>query len=75
MATTIYIALCEEAVDVWRPVEAYQEGESVYRIANTPTPDGEVWEFAPGSVVRCEWRDLADGPSLVAVAAASLRRR
>jgi len=29
---TIYVALRDEAVDVWRPVEATREGESIYRI-------------------------------------------
>jgi hypothetical protein len=65
---TIHIALRDEAVDVWRPVEAEREGD-LYRILG-PIPDGEAWEFEPGSLVRCETRELADGPALVAIAAA-----
>jgi len=68
--TTIYVALKDEAVDVWRPVEATHEGESIYRIAETATPATETWEYAPGSRVRCEQRELSDGPALVAVAPA-----
>jgi hypothetical protein len=40
----------------------------MYRISETPMPDGEDWEFPPGSRVRCERRELSDGPALVAVA-------
>jgi hypothetical protein len=35
---TIYVALTDEAVDVWRPVEAVSEGGSIYHIADAPTP-------------------------------------
>jgi len=59
--------LRDEGVDVWRPVEAEQLAESVYRLAEAPTPEGEVWEFAPGSTVRCERRELSEGSALVAV--------
>jgi hypothetical protein len=67
---TIYVALTDEAVDVWRPVEAVSEGGSIYHIADAPTPPHEAWEFPPGSRVRCERRDLGEGPALVAVAPA-----
>jgi hypothetical protein len=67
---TIYVALKDEAVDVWRPVEAASEGGSFYRIADGTQPANEAWEFSPGSRVRCEWRDLSEGRALVAVAPA-----
>jgi hypothetical protein len=65
---TIYVALEDEGVDVWRPVEAADEGGGIYRISQTPMSDGEKWEFPPGARVRCERRELSDGPALVAVA-------
>jgi hypothetical protein len=65
--TTIYVALINEATSVWRPVEAVPITENVFRIAPGSVPDGEEWEFAPGTTVRCESRDLSGGPSLVAV--------
>lgn len=68
--TTIYVALKDEGVDVWRPVEAVSEGERVYRLAGAAAPADETWEFPPGSRVRCEWRDLSEGRALVAVAPA-----
>jgi hypothetical protein len=66
----VYVALRDEGVDVWRPVEAEQISESVYRLADVPVPEAEEWEFSPGSTVRCEPRELSDGPALVAVSAA-----
>jgi hypothetical protein len=68
--TTIYVALKDEGVDVWRPVEATDQGESIYRINDAPTPPTETWEFPPGTRVRCEQRELSDGRVLVAVASA-----
>jgi hypothetical protein len=67
---TVYVALRDEGVDAWRPVEAEQLTESIYRLADAPPLEGEVWEFAPGSTVRCEQRELSDGSVLVAVAIA-----
>ena len=67
---TIYVALKDEAVDVWRPVEAASEGGSIYRIAAETQPTDEAWEFSPGSRVRCEWRELSEGRALAAVAPA-----
>jgi hypothetical protein len=67
---TVYVALRDEGVDVWHPVEAERISESVYRLADSSVPDGEEWEFSPGSTVRCDLRELSDGPALVVVSAA-----
>jgi hypothetical protein len=67
---TIYVALKDDGVDVWRPVTALSEGGSIYRISDEAMPADEVWEFTPGSRVRCEMRDLSEGPALVTVAGA-----
>ena len=67
---TVYVALLNEAVNVWRPVQAEHLGEDRYRLTAAP-PDGEVWPFATSDVVRCAERTLAgDGsqPSPVLVA-------
>ncbi len=66
---TIYVALRGEGVDVWRPVEATNEGGLAFRISDTEAPLGADWEFAPGTRVRREWRDLSGERALVAVAA------
>ena len=67
---TVYVALRDEGIDVWRPVEAERISESVYRLADSPVPEAEDWQFLPGSTVRCVLRELSDGAALVAVSAA-----
>ena len=66
---TIYVELLDEAVDVWVPVVASEEADSVYRLPPT-APADEQWAFLPGSRVRCERRDLGSGLVLVATALA-----
>jgi len=62
---TIHVALLNEDVDVWRPVAAEREGD-FYRIVGS-MPETEEWAFEPGSLVRCEQRQLSEGLALVAV--------
>jgi hypothetical protein len=50
---TIYVYLLDEGVDGWRPVEGLVESAG-YRITGSE-PEGENWQFKPGSLVRCEW--------------------
>ena len=65
---TILIKLLDEAVDVWRLVDAARGGDGEYRVLGQ-IPDGEVWAFQPGDVVRCRNRDFADNKTgLVAFA-------
>jgi hypothetical protein len=64
---TIYVALKDEGVDVWRPVSAVAVGASQFRIGGE-VPEHEIWEFQPGQTVECEWRRFADGKTgMVAV--------
>jgi hypothetical protein len=59
----IYIQLLDEAVQVWRPVEAEAVGVHGFRIVGK-RPEDERWEFEPGDLVRCETRKLTSvGPS------------
>lgn len=51
---TIYIQLMGEDVDAWRPVEAEEERDGVFRLPDR-APEGEVWEFEPNSLVACEY--------------------
>ena len=67
--TTILVRLVEESVDVWRPVFAQVLPGELYEIQG-PIPEGEAWEFSPGTLVRCEMRTLESGPAVVAVAQA-----
>jgi hypothetical protein len=64
---TIYVALKNEGVDVWRPVSAVEVAASQFRI-DGEVPEHEIWEFLPGQTVVCEWRGFADGKTgMVAV--------
>ena len=65
--TTVYVALLDEAVDVWRPVPAAHIRDDIFQLSSDPVPEAEEWEFEPGTLVRCEWRPLSDGEALVAV--------
>lgn len=66
MTTTIYVKLLDEGTDVWRPVDAERISDSVYRLVGTQD-DTEKWEFASGSRVYVEKRNLASGSEVVAV--------
>ena len=57
----IYIPLLDEGTNVARPTPGVPLGGGRYRVVATPNydPDGEHWEFPPGSIVQCipEMRD------------------
>lgn len=67
MEETIYVALLDEGVDVWRPVTAVRVSAGTYQIQDS-VPSDEEWEFQPLDVVRCEQRTLSGGQVLVAIA-------
>lgn len=50
---TVYVYLLEEGTDVWRPVKAMRITDGMYRLLG-PIPEGEIWEFQPDDIVRCE---------------------
>jgi hypothetical protein len=60
MSTTIFIGLRDDGTKVWRPVEAKQVGEGVFRIVGRQ-PEGEHWQFASGSLVHCRQRTFSGG--------------
>ena len=63
---TIYVALPDEAVQVWRPVLAEELGEGRYRIVEQVYDlEVERWEFVPGDEVVCE-HVRADGGEILA---------
>ena len=63
----IYMPLLDEGVDPWRPVQAEQLHDNVYRILNKPGAlDDETWQFEPGDEVLCEMIESSDGRILAA---------
>ncbi len=65
--TQVYIALLDEGVDVWRPVQAECVSGNIYRILSQPYDRSvESWQFEPGDVVICEMVESSDGRILAA---------
>ena len=60
MSTMIFIRLLDEGTEVWRPAEAEQVREGVFRII-AREPEGERWQFGSGSLVRCRQRTFSGG--------------
>jgi hypothetical protein len=64
---TIYVALADEAVQVWRPVLAQHLQGDRYRILEQPyDTTSERWEFVPGDDVICEFVEAHEGKILAA---------
>jgi hypothetical protein len=63
----IYIALLDEGVDVWRPVQVERLSGNTYRILSQPYDRSiESWQFEPGDVVLCEMVESSEGRILAA---------
>jgi hypothetical protein len=60
---TIYVALLDEGIDVWRPVAAERLSRGCYRIVDHDR-GVERWQFEPGTVVRCR-KEQRDGRSIL----------
>jgi len=56
----ILVALLDEAVDCWRPVDAEELGSGLYRLRGV-VPEDEGWEYQPGEVVKAEEKVFLDG--------------
>ena len=56
----IYVALVDEGVEVWRPVQARALGGGIFEILGI-MPADESWEFPPGTRVRCQEHHFAGG--------------
>ncbi|MDX1942930.1 MAG: hypothetical protein SFU99_20370 [Saprospiraceae bacterium] len=70
--TKIYVELLGEGVPVWRPVDAIQQGNSIFLICEQEIPEDECWKFLPGETVVVE-EQIKDGQQiLVAVELAKL---
>jgi hypothetical protein len=68
----IFIELLEEGIVCWRPVAAQRLSEDTYRIVDQ-VPEGEIWRFQPGEVVRCEERAFNDETGLTAFESLSVK--
>jgi hypothetical protein len=57
---TIFVRLLNEGAGEWRPVDATPVSLDSFRVEGE-IPEGEDWEFAPGTVVRCERKSFGRG--------------
>ena len=61
---TIFVALMDEGVDVWRPVQARPVDGGLYRIVGVDADaSDETWQFPAGAIVKCERKQFAGGTS------------
>ena len=51
----VYVRLLDEGTEVARPVKAEQVGPEAFHLLG-PVPEGELWEFQPNEIVRCQRR-------------------
>lgn len=65
----IYVFLLDEAVDVWRPVQAIEKVQGLYQIVSESlAPDDVKGEFTTGDIVRVNKKSFSDSRrELVAV--------
>lgn len=69
----IYVALLDEGIDVWRPVEAERLSPDRYLIIDQNYDRAiERWEFEPGTVVRCR-KERRDGRHILVATEAARR--
>lgn len=63
----IYIQLLGEGSPAARGTQAVPMGDGRYRVLPTPDydPEDEIWEFPPGSIVRCEKTLSARGTEIL----------
>ncbi len=64
----IYVPLLEEGTPTIRPTMAIPLGGDLYKVLPTPNydPEDEIWEFLPGSIVRCDRpNSLEDGMPII----------
>jgi hypothetical protein len=67
---TIFVALLDEGVDVWRPVQARPLDGGLYRIVGVDADaTDETWQFPAGAIVKCEHKRFAEGTNGVTAVA------
>ncbi len=65
----IYIMLLGDEEGTLRPTQAIPLSNGLYKILPTSNydPEDEIWEFLPGSIVKCEKRTYRGNDYLLAV--------
>ena len=65
----VYVQLLEEGTPTARPTEAIELEGGLFQLLPTKDydPEDEVWEFLPGSIVKCKMIEGLFGQMLLAV--------
>jgi hypothetical protein len=65
----VFVRLLEEGTEVSRPTEALELGNGLFKLLPTADydPQAEVWEFPPGSIIRCASRRDDSGEYVIAI--------
>lgn len=65
----VYIELLDEGSETWRPTQALEIGNGLYKLLPTSDydPEDEAWAFLPGDTVRIEETHFANGVTGLAV--------
>ena len=72
---TIYVALMDEGIDVWRPVAARKIAPDTFLILDQDYDrEVETWQFEPGTVVRCR-RKRRNGRQIIVATDIASRTR
>ncbi len=61
----IYVNVIGQGISLMRSVRAEHITRDVYRIIDV-MPEGEIWRYQPGQMVRCRKQKLSNGKCLVA---------
>lgn len=64
---TVYLNLLEEGTPTWRPTEAVDLGNGLYKLLPTDNydPEDEIWEFLPGSIVKIKSAKTDEGEEVL----------
>lgn len=59
----IFVHLLDEPVEAWRPVQAIEKGDGLYKIVSERSfePADEHWEFTTGDIVRVREQRFGEG--------------
>ena len=70
----IYVQLLDEGTPTMRPTEAIVLENGLFKVLPIPDydPEDEIWEYLPGSIVKCQEFKNEDGQYLLAVDEANL---
>ena len=70
---TIYVNVVGQGISLLRSVRAEHIARDIYRIVE-PMPEGEIWRYQTGQVVRCRKQKLSSGKGLIAFEEVTLQR-